>query len=173
MIILVNEYSASASEIVSGALQDNKRALIVGERTFGKGSVQSIVKLPDGSGLKLTVARYYTPSGVSIQAEGIKPDIEIEDVEVEAFSKAVIKQKGSRENDIQGHLKGDKEKAAEAKSEDKGEESSNSPLAWWNNVASAKDEGLSAKQKLLKGDYQIYQAFNYLKTWKTLKIMTK
>lgn len=173
LIILVNEYSASASEIVSGALQDNKRALIVGERTFGKGSVQSIVKLPDGSGLKLTVARYYTPSGVSIQAEGIKPDIEIEDVEVEAFSKAVIKQKGSREKDIQGHLKGDKEKAAEAKSEDKGEESSNSPLAWWNNVASAKDEGLSAKQRLLKGDYQIYQAFNYLKTWKTLKIMTK
>lgn len=173
LIILVNEYSASASEIVSGALQDNKRALIVGERTFGKGSVQSIVKLPDGSGLKLTVARYYTPSGVSIQAEGIKPDIEIEDVEVEAFSKAVIRQKGSREKDIQGHLKGDKEKASEAKSDEKSEESSNSPLAWWNNVASAKDEGLSPKQKLLKGDYQIYQAFNYLKTWKTLKIMTK
>lgn len=173
LIILVNEYSASASEIVSGALQDNKRALIVGERTFGKGSVQSIVKLPDGSGLKLTVARYYTPSGVSIQAEGIKPDIEIEDVEVEGFSKAVVKQKGSREKDIQGHLKGDKEKAAEGRSEEKNEESSNSPLAWWNNIATAKDEGLSAKQKLLKGDYQIYQAFNYLKTWKTLKIMTK
>lgn len=173
MIILVNEYSASASEIVSGALQDNKRALIAGERTFGKGSVQSIVKLPDGSGLKLTVARYYTPNGVSIQAEGIKPDIEIEDVEVEAFSKAVVKQKGAREKDIQGHLKGDREKAAESKADEKVEESTNSPLAWWNNVASAKEEGLSPKQKLLKGDYQIFQTFNYLKTWKTLKIMTK
>jgi carboxyl-terminal processing protease len=172
LIILVNEYSASASEIVSGALQDNKRALIVGERTFGKGSVQSIVKLPDGSGLKLTVARYYTPSGISIQAEGIKPDIEIEDVEVEAFSKALVKQKGAREKDIQGHLKGDREKP-DLKQDSDSDESSASPIAWWNNIASTKGENLSAKQKLLKNDYQIYQSYNYLKTWKTLKIMNK
>jgi len=85
VVILVNEYTASASEIVSGALQDNKRALIVGERTFGKGSVQSVIKLGDGSGLKLTVARYYTPSGVSIQAEGIHPDIYIEEVDLDSF----------------------------------------------------------------------------------------
>ncbi|MBN8537470.1 MAG: S41 family peptidase [Deltaproteobacteria bacterium] len=174
LIILVNEYSASASEIVSGALQDNKRALIVGERTFGKGSVQSIVKLPDGSGLKLTVARYYTPSGISIQAEGIKPDIEIEDVEVEQFTKALVKQKISREKDIQGHLKGDREKTdSESKSKSDSEEGSASPLAWWNNVASSKEETLSPKQKLLKSDYQIYQAYNYIKTWKTLKLLNK
>ena len=171
LIILVNEYSASASEIVSGALQDNKRALIVGERTFGKGSVQSIVKLPDGSGLKLTVARYYTPKGVSIQAEGIKPDIEIEDVETETFSKSLVKQKGTREKDIQGHLKGEKEKNNASGDDEK--ENSNSPLAWWNNVASSKEDNLSPKQKLFKTDYQVYQAFNYLKTWKVLKFMNK
>ncbi|MBL7555919.1 MAG: S41 family peptidase [Bdellovibrionaceae bacterium] len=173
LIVLVNEYSASASEIVSGALQDNKRALIVGERTFGKGSVQSIVKLPDGSGLKLTVARYYTPKGVSIQAEGIKPDIEIEDIEAEAFAKAIVKQKGSREKDIQGHLRGDREDQEDAAENDKKQNAATNATSWWNDVATSKDENLSPKMKLLKGDFQVYQAFNYLKTWKTLKVLTK
>lgn len=172
LIVLVNEYSASASEIVSGALQDNKRALIVGERTFGKGSVQSIVKLPDGSGLKLTVARYYTPRGISIQAEGIKPDIEIEDIEAEAFAKAVVKQKGGREKDIQGHLKGDREDQEESTDSNK-KQTANSAISWWNDVAAIKDDNLSPKMKMLKTDFQVYQAFNYLKTWKTLKVMTK
>ena len=171
IVILVNEYTASASEIVSGALQDNKRALIVGQRTFGKGSVQSVIKLGDGSGLKLTVARYYTPSGVSIQAEGIHPDIEIEDVDADAFSKTVVKNPTTREGDIAGHLKGDKEKAAEKLDVKKGAEEG--ALAWWKDLGSKKEDKLSPRDKLLKSDYQAYQAFSYLKAWNTMKALTR
>lgn len=171
IIVLVNEYTASASEIVSGALQDNKRALIVGERTFGKGSVQSVVKLGDGSGLKITVARYYTPSGTSIQADGIHPDIEIQNVDAEAFQKAIIRQQTTREGDIAGHLKGDKEKASEkvGSKEDDRDDGEGGALAWWNEIGSKNSEKMSPRDKLFSSDYQAYQAFGYLKVWKNLK----
>jgi carboxyl-terminal processing protease len=97
--VLVNEYSASAAELVAGALQDNHRATVVGAPTFGKGSVQSIVDLPSGAGLKLTTMRYYTPSGHSIQAQGIQPDILVES------SRAAVSPLGvTRERDLEGHL---------------------------------------------------------------------
>jgi carboxyl-terminal processing protease len=82
LILLVNKGSASASEILSGAIKDNKRGILVGETTFGKGSVQTVRELPDGSGIKITTALYYTPSGVSIHEIGIKPDEQVKDVEV-------------------------------------------------------------------------------------------
>ena len=85
MVVLVDHYTASAAEIVAGALHDQHRAVLVGQTTWGKGSVQNIIELPDGSALKLTIARYYTPSGNSIQARGIDPDIVVEDLDEQAL----------------------------------------------------------------------------------------
>ena len=103
IIVILNGGSASASEIVAGALQDHERALIMGETSFGKGSVQTLISLPDGSGLKLTIARYYTPKDRSIQAKGIKPDIR-----VSAKADTKPKQKSSiKESDLDGHIAGD------------------------------------------------------------------
>ena len=101
IVVLVNGGTASASEIVAGALQDNKRALIMGQQTFGKGSVQTILPMPDDTALKLTTAKYYTPSGRSIQASGITPDIVIPDVKVEKVSPEITTVK---EANLSGHL---------------------------------------------------------------------
>lgn len=150
IIIVVNEYTASASEIFSGAMQDNDRALILGQKTFGKGSVQSVIDLGDGSGLKMTIARYYTPSGHEIQADGIKPDLLVDDVDTEAFEKAIKKKTVRREADMKNHL-----------------ENSNKPKV---NTA---ETGMPNSKKELLRDFQIAQAYNYLRASKVFHKMNE
>jgi len=136
LVVLVNGGSASAAEIVAGALQDHRRAVIMGERTFGKGSVQTILPLRDGNAVKLTTARYYTPDGRSIQAEGIEPDVDIENVRV---SRAEGGPRGMREADLPRHLRGDAEDTQEAD-----EPAASGSLA-------AEDYALAEALNLLKG----------------------
>lgn len=145
LVVLVNGGSASASEIVAGALQDHKRGLIVGTRTFGKGSVQTILPLNNETALKLTTARYYTPSGRSIQAEGIQPDIKLEPVKVTPLKHA--EEGRLKEADLARHLEnGAKKKAAEeAKPGQDGEKEA------------------PTKKDLAETDYQLYEALNILK----------
>jgi len=148
MVVLVNGGSASASEIVAGALQDHKRATVLGTPTFGKGSVQTILPLGNNTAIKLTTARYYTPSGRSIQAKGITPDILIEDPTSPTTGRL-------RESDLEKHLLNDQEREAQAEKSQRtsakpsidAEEKPPAPLEF----ASEKDFQFQQALKLLKG----------------------
>ncbi|MBC2851252.1 S41 family peptidase [Cetobacterium sp. 8H] len=114
LIILINEGSASASEIVSGAIKDYKRGILIGEKSFGKGSVQTLLPLPDGDGIKITIAKYYTPSGVSIHGTGIEPDILVEEKDDFLFFNGFVTNINENEtkenrNEIIKEVKGEEE----------------------------------------------------------------
>lgn len=150
IVVLVNGSSASAAEIVAGALKDHKRALVAGSKTFGKGSVQTVIPLAEDVGLKLTIARYYTPSGISIQAKGIEPDIVLEDIDPETMKRLRRKSKTVSEADLKNHIESEAEKKNRlaAKDQDEQEENKDAP-----------PRSLDPKE-----DYQVQQALNYLKT---------
>ena len=143
IIVLVNAGSASASEIVAGALQDHKRAIIMGGRTFGKGSVQTILPMDNGSALKLTTARYFTPSGRSIQASGISPDIELEAVRIARVDR---RSQRVKEADLAGHLKNDDADEVVSKARD-----------------ATKDDSPAEEESLAQRDFVLYEALNLLK----------
>jgi carboxyl-terminal processing protease len=115
IVVVINGGSASASEIVSGALQDQKRAIIIGEKSFGKGSVQTVIPISSDSAIRLTTSRYYTPSGNSIQAKGITPDIEVKQAKIQLEEPL----DRTKEADLNGHLTNDKDSTADKKDEKK------------------------------------------------------
>ena len=141
IVVLINGGSASASEIVAGALQDHHRATIIGTRSFGKGSVQTIIPLGSNGALRLTTARYYTPSGRSIQAKGIDPEIVVEEELPEELKKKAEVQEPRGEANLRGHLKGE----AEAEEEEESGSSSYVP------TDKAKDTQLNFGLDLLRG----------------------
>ena len=166
LVVLVNGGSASASEIVAGALQDHKRAVVLGTQTFGKGSVQTILPLSNNTAIKLTTARYYTPNGRSIQAKGIVPDIAVEE------SANGDTREHIREADLERHLDNDREKLPAKETE--------KPAAKQPHGKNGKSKGSGKDEEeetvktapfefTSKNDYQLGQAMNLLKAWQIIK----
>jgi carboxyl-terminal processing protease len=148
IVVLINGGSASASEIVAGALQDHHRATIIGTRSFGKGSVQTIIPLGSNGALRLTTARYYTPSGRSIQAKGIEPEVVVEE-ELPDELKQKAEVQGTRgEANLRGHLKGDEEDDGEGVAESEEETSGSSSYV---PTEKEKDTQLNFALDLLRG----------------------
>lgn len=158
MVVLVNGGTASASEIVAGALQDDKRAVIMGTRTFGKGSVQTILPIGNGTAIKLTTARYFTPSGRSIQAKGIEPDIVVEDPAMTSGEENLT----IREADLVKHLSNPNDDGT-VKKPGEAIKPIRDSLPDNNEIKDEKRVPLKPGEVVSKNDYQVNQALNLLK----------
>lgn len=172
MAVLINGSSASASEIVAGALQDHNRAVIMGSQSFGKGSVQSVAQIDKNNGVKLTIAQYMTPKGTKIQAIGVSPDVELNEYSAEMMEKYKYENtKYLRERDLRNHLTATietpEEKSARVKQEAEERKIRAKKLKERKKKAASTDNIF--KRFEAKEDYQVGQAINYLKSFKVFK----
>jgi carboxyl-terminal processing protease len=161
MIVLINGGSASASEIVAGALQDHRRAIVLGTRSFGKASVQTVIPLGGHGAMRLTTARYYTPSGASIQARGIFPDIVVEQAKIEQLSRGPRRS----EADLRGSLSNEQEDGAEgAEDAEDAEDAAGAAKDTDTETETDKDaEESEAGESRAANDYQLARALDLLR----------
>lgn len=163
MVVLINAGSASGAEIMAGALQDQKRAVVLGTKSFGKGSVQTVLPIDNESALKLTTAIYYTPAGRSIQAKGIEPDVVVEDLKIPEDKKQSQSWLYLKESDLEGHLGKSGEEEEKEKNKDKNPKEKRAPLS-----SAEALQGLGSLPSP-KEDYQLQAAVNLLQALAALK----
>jgi len=167
IIVLINGGSASASEIVAGALQDQKRALILGTTSFGKGSVQTVETLRDGYGLKLTIARYYTPSGRSIQAKGIEPDVFVKNERINSKETEGLEGGMPKEKDLKNHLEATPEKSLKKQDQIHTNDKKDETDGQESDMPETADEYI--KLERLQSDNQVMRALDILLSYEIFK----
>jgi carboxyl-terminal processing protease len=179
LAVLINGSSASASEIVAGALQDHKRGIIMGSRSFGKGSVQTVARVDDSNGIKMTTAQYMTPSNKKIQAIGIIPDILIADYDSTGLDKAKLLDQYVREVDLKNHLSATKETEEEKnlrleiEKEDRKVRVERLRMAKKQKEKVEQEEEVTEVEEEGSEDFPVKQAANYLKSFKVLKAIVQ
>ena len=174
IVVLINGASASASEIVAGALQDHERAIIMGTQSFGKGSVQSIAKIDESQGVKLTIAQYMTPKDRKIQAVGIKPDVVVSEYESVWTKENETESRYIRERDLRNHLTATIETPEEKKiREEKERVERQERIAAIKERRNKKKDDKKRRPQGPKEDYQVNQAIKYLQAYKLIEKIVK